>query len=388
MSTRVVRLTSATPGAIGSLLLTGPDANDFVARFFRPRYPSRETSPRLPISTAQFGSWSISPVTAEELVICRTHENTYELHCHGGLVVQQIIRQLVVCGCQSEREQTIDSLLGEQHKTLERLAHQSLIDAVTEKTAAILLDQKRGVLRSALKTISRHLIELELSQATAELERLSLTCDVGTHLTLPWNIQLAGPPNVGKSSLMNRFLGFQRAIVHPSAGTTRDLIQGVTSLEGWPVRFTDSAGIRDFDPSVSQIEQTGIERSLEAARQMDLILLIMHPGQGFQAVHQTFENTWPEKCLRVLNHCDTISPQNAERLAQTLRAIPVSAVSGDGINKLLDQVIAKLVPHPPKTGEPILFRPEITEQVKESLRELRLGNTSRALGLIQQLLEE
>jgi tRNA modification GTPase len=388
ISTRVVCLTSATPGAIGSLLLTGPDASDLVGRFFRPRYASKNSSHRLPISAAQFGSWSISPLTAEELVVCRTQETAYELHCHGGLVVQQIIKQLVDCGCQSEREQIIDSLLGEQYKTLERLAHQSLIETVTEKTAAILLDQKRGALRSALEEIFQHLVQVEISEATADLERLILTSDLGAHLSLPWNVQLAGPPNVGKSSLMNRFLGFQRAIVHASAGTTRDLIQGVTSLDGWPVRFTDSAGIRDFDPSVSQIEQTGIERSLEAARQMDLILLIIHPGQGFQAVHQTLESTWPDKCLRVLNQCDTISRQHSEQLAQTLGAVPVSALSGEGIKELLDQVISKLVPHAPKPGEPIVFRPEIAERVKESLKEIRLGNPSRALGVIKQLLEE
>jgi hypothetical protein len=91
MSTRVVRLTSATPGAIGSLLLTGPDANDLVARFFRPRYPIKDLRHRLPISAALFGFWSISPLTAEELVVCRTQETSYELHCHGGLVVEQII---------------------------------------------------------------------------------------------------------------------------------------------------------------------------------------------------------------------------------------------------------------------------------------------------------
>jgi tRNA modification GTPase len=388
MSTRVVRLTSATPGAIGSLLLTGPDANDLVARFFRPRYPIKDSRHRLPISAALFGFWSISPLTAEELVVCRTQDTSYELHCHGGLVVEQIIKQLVDCGCQWEREQIVDSLLGERYKTIERLAHQSLIETVTEKTAAVLLDQKRGALRLALEKISQHLLGLETTEATADLERLMVTSGLGAHLTLPWNVQLAGPPNVGKSSLMNRFLGFQRAIVHASAGTTRDLIQGVTSLDGWPVRFTDSAGIRDFDPSVSQIEQTGIERSLEAARRMDLILLIMHPGHGFQAVHQTLERTWPEKCLRVLNQCDTISRQHAEQLAQTLKAVPVSAVSGDGIKELLDQVITKLVPDAPTPGEPILFRAELAERVKESLRELRLGNTARALVVIQQLLEE
>lgn len=388
MSTRVVRLTSATPGAIGSLLLSGPDANDLVARFFRPRYASKNSSHRLSISAAQFGSWSISPLTAEELVVCRTQETTYELHCHGGLVVQQIIKQLVDCGCQWEREQFIDSLLGEQYKTIERLAHQSLIEAVTEKTAAVLLDQKRGALRSALEEIFQHLVQAKITEAAADLERLVLTSELGAHLMLPWNIQLAGPPNVGKSSLMNRFLGFQRAIVHASAGTTRDLIQGVTSLDGWPVRFTDSAGIRDFDPTVSQIEQTGIERSLEAARQMDLILLIMHPEQGFQAVHQTIESTWPDKCLRVLNQCDTLSCQHAEQLAKTLGAVPVSALSGDGIKELLDQVITKLIPHAPKPGAPILFQGEISARVKESLKELQLGNTSQALCVIKQLLEE
>lgn len=387
MSTRVVRLTSATPGAIGSLLLSGPNATDLVARFFRPRYQSKDASPRLPISSALFGTWSISPLTAEELVLCRIQETTYELHCHGGLVVQQIIKQLVDCGCYWERDPIIGSCSGQQHKTIERLAHKSLIEAVTEKTAAVLLDQKRGALRTALEKISQHLIALEITHATADLERLIRTSYLGAHLTHPWNIQLAGPPNVGKSSLMNRFLGFQRAIVHSSAGTTRDLIQGVTSLQGWPVRFTDSAGIRDFDPSVSQIEQTGIERSLEAARQMDLVLLIIHPSHSLQTVHQTIENTCPEKCLRVLNQCDTIASQHAKQLAQTLRAVPVSAVTGDGIQELLDHVITRLVPHVPAAGEPCLFLPELTQQVKEALKALELGNPAQSQSVIMQLLE-
>ena len=95
---------------------------------------------------------------------------------------------------------------------------------------------------------------------------------LGRHLTRPWQVVIAGAPNVGKSSLANALAGYQRAVVSEIPGTTRDLVTTEIALEGWPVELIDTAGLRE--PG-EDLESQGIERALTAAGSADVCLWVL-----------------------------------------------------------------------------------------------------------------
>ena len=95
--------------------------------------------------------------------------------------------------------------------------------------------------------------------------------DLGRHLVRPWSVVLAGPVNVGKSSLINALAGYGRSIVHHAPGTTRDAVTAATAIDGWPVELCDTAGLR---PAATPVERAGIERAQERLAQADLAVLV------------------------------------------------------------------------------------------------------------------
>ncbi len=146
-------------------------------------------------------------------------------------------------------------------------------------------------------------------------------------------VVVAGEPNVGKSSLFNRFLGQDRAIVSPQAGTTRDYLETIVNLQGYPVRLVDTAGLRDSDDS---IEQQGIAKSEQLMHEADLILYVVDAHTHNFA--QPLVMTYPEKTLAVANKIDLCPQKNIELF------VPCSATTTEGLNELIGAVCLALDP--------------------------------------------
>ena len=124
-----------------------------------------------------------------------------------------------------------------------------MADARTERTAAILLDQYHGALGRELEEIRQANDRGETSLARRRIDDLLARAELGRHLTRSWSVVLAGRPNVGKSSLLNALAGYDRAIVHPTPGTTRDAVTFATAIDGLPVELCDTAGLRSVSTS-------------------------------------------------------------------------------------------------------------------------------------------
>ena len=358
------KITGDTPSAIAVIELIGPQAAEWLARHWTPAHRSdtiridairygilrlQTQAQELPKNKLPANKLPGNAPVGESVVVCRTAEDRYELHCHGGHAASQaILNCLLDEGIQIQS--AIESFAQTQSDPIDTEATLELLKAKTLRTVRILMDQKRGALRDAFTQIDRALERADLPEARRLAEELKSWNSVGKHLTAPFDVLLCGPPNVGKSSLLNRILGYRRAIVHDQAGTTRDLLVEETSIEGWPVRIQDSAGIRTSgDPT----EQLGVQRAIQASSSADLQLILVDPAEGWTQAHQGLFDSKPQKSMLVLTKADLRLPR-----PNSLPACPslsVSAQTGEGVDDLLKAIARGLVPVEPSENQAVLF---------------------------------
>jgi tRNA modification GTPase len=371
-------LTPRGRGAVASVAVEGPAAVGIVDRLFTAA--SRKRLPELPLGRIAFGRWtaaddqSADGQPGEELVVCRVGDEQIEVHCHGGqAAVQAIVESLLQCGVvlQSAEE------YGARHEPsrLAAEARGALGKAVSERTALILLDQYHGALSREVEDIAAALRGGDRESARRRLARLLALAELGMHLVRPWRIVLAGPPNVGKSSLMNALVGYERSIVFDQPGTTRDVLTASAVLDGWPVEFADTAGLRDSNDA---LERTGVSLSREQVEHADLVLLVR------DAADRTTANleTPPDHHRRIVvwNKIDLCRPE--KRPNDGLR---VSALTGEGIEGLLNAIVSALVPVPPEPGEAMLFTERQVGIVRQAIAVLETGNAQTAATVLAEL---
>ena len=259
-------------------------------------------------------------------------------------------------------------------------ARVALAAARTERTAALLLDQYRGALRSELVKILCFVRAGQRAEAVHRLRALERLAPLGLHLTVPWRVVLAGRPNVGKSSLINAILGYQRSIVYEAPGTTRDVVTAHTAIDGWPVELADTAGLRD---SGDTIERCGVSRAWERLAAADLAVLVFDLAQPWTSDAAALVRAWPRAIL-VHNKSDLAARSSHERPPGIL----TSAVTGEGVQELIGAIGARLVPDPPSPGTAMPFRARHVDAVRECLDLIESGQIERARKTLEALLPE
>lgn len=355
----VVELTPPGRGAIASLLVEGPGALAAVGSCCRTQSGDR---PRLQpgdrLRLVRFG-----PEPAEQVVLHAAAADRVELHCHGGrAVVGRIVELLSAQGCAAiDWRQWIDRHTPDP---IVAQARQALAGAATLRTASILLDQCQGALGAALDAAAADLAAGRKPEAIAALETLARRAALGRHLVRPWRVVLAGPPNAGKSTLINALLGYARAIVHATPGTTRDLVTATTAIDGWPVELVDTAGLRQADEPLEQAGIAMAERELAAS---DLVVLVFDRSQAPTKAHAALAARYP-KALMVQNKAD-LPPAGMPSAG-----IALSAASGQGVDQLTAAIGRALVPDPAPAGAAVPFTEEQADRVETLLAQARTTN--------------
>lgn len=361
----VVRLTPPGRGALASLAVEGPGALRAVDALFRPAAGPPLAERRAgQLVFGRFGRGA-----AEEVVVRVRSAESVEIHCHGGdMAVSRIEGLLVDRGCRTLgwREwigrRSADPTCAE--------ARRALAEARTERAAAILLDQLAGALRRALAAIRKTLAEGNGAEAQRRIGELLGRAELGRRLVEPWRVVLAGAPNVGKSSLMNALAGYPRAIVHPTAGTTRDVVTLNTSLDGWPVELSDTAGLRETD---HPLERAGVEAARRQLSQADLVVLVFDAGQPWSAADQRLLESRPQ-ALVVHNKVDLPAPPGPPRPP----GLSTIGTTGQGIAALGAEIARRLVPEVPPPGSAVPFIPAHVEILRRSIDCLRRGDVAAA----------
>jgi len=332
---KIIRLTPAGRGAVASFLLCGEDALNIFLQHWQGKIPSEH--PR-------WGRLKLNVSDYEEAVVYRTAEGI-EIHTHGGEQIASAIETLfkrhgVVCTTWQEH---FASNTSQQHLALRLLPF-----APTERTAQILLDQYNGAFDREMSAIESLSDDTERQRRLARLQELA---PLGRHLVEPFRVVLAGASNAGKSSLLNAILGFQRSLVHDQPGTTRDVVSGQTALEGFPVTFFDTAGFRNSD---DDLEQQGMDKSLQSLADADLVVWVMDLTVDESQRPACPPGTNVIICYNKIDLAGT--PAQRARGEASSQSLAVSALTGEGIESLLNAIIRRLVPHPPKPGEAVPLR--------------------------------
>jgi tRNA modification GTPase len=355
----LVRLTPAGRGGVATLLLTGVNAKDiFLLRFISATDLCRlSCSPLRPY----FGKLRLDETDQFEEVVARIIDSdNVEIHCHGGNMIFTAIEQSFA----RDGVVTKNHIDPADKNSQRELALRLLPLAATERVAQILLDQYHGAMERELaeigkltaivdQNIANETIESNTDQKTQiELEQLQFQLQrrlnrieenrwVGQHLIKPFRVILTGKTNVGKSSLFNAILGYNRAITSPLSGTTRDVVVAQTAIDGFPVAIYDSAGINNFD--ANEIEEEGIKRSMELLEEVDLVIRVIDlsaPDNNLYVGDNVTKNT-----LTCYNKADLP--------VDLVDGICVSAKTGEGIADLIEKIARTLIPNPPTQHEPV-----------------------------------
>ncbi len=366
----------ATPigrGAVATIIVEGPAALNNVSKYFAPAAGKPLDS--FPLNRIVFGRWTSAESRTEELVVCRRAPDVVEIHCHGGRVAVDVISQaLLQDGCQ-----LVDWRQRLRSADANAIASEALIALAatrTERTAAILLDQYRGALSREIQQIIAAIESGELESASAHLERLNQRAKLGLHLTTPWRVVLAGPANVGKSSLVNALLGFERAIVFDQPGTTRDVLSSHTAFDGWPVELSDTAGLREDG---DQLEAAGISFARDRIAAADLVVLVFDGSLAWSRDDEQMLDV-SSNSLIVYNKCDLPTHDGPRP-----NGWHVSALQGEGLHELTAEIVRRLVPVAPQCGDAIPFLPRHLSAINIASDLLANGTLSDAIYVLRKI---
>jgi tRNA modification GTPase len=341
----IVALSTATGvGAIGIVRMSGPAAVTIVERAFR---PARGTGLEPGETHRLLYGHIADPGDGRDLdevllAVMRaphsyTREDVVEVHCHGGIAAQRAVLRLLV---------RLGARPAEPGEFTRRAFLNGRIDlAQAEGVAAIVAARSSGALRASvrqlegglsnkLRDLRRALVGL-LAQIEAtvdfsdddvdaldwarlgeglltvreELAKLLRTAFVGRALEQGLRTAIVGKPNVGKSSLLNALLMRERAIVSDIPGTTRDTVEELMEIGGIPIHLVDTAGIR---AAGDHVEMLGVERSVKAMEQADLVLGVVDVSQPWGDADRLFlEGLDPTRTIVVCNKMDLVGDVGA-----------------------------------------------------------------------------
>jgi len=371
---RVILLTPEGRGAVASLRVEGPRAAELVGRHF---IGSNSSFVQGRIHVGRWGK-----TVPEEVVVCRLAPEQVELHCHGGAAAaRRIIAELVEAGCGAVSWRAwIDS---QESDPIRATARALLAEARTERTAAILLDQYNGALAQAIGELiaaaAKAMPSDNAASVVVRLDELLGRAAIGLHLVEPWRVVLAGPPNAGKSSLINALVGFRRSIVHDQPGTTRDAVSVSAAFDGWPIELIDTAGLRISD---DPLEIAGIDRGRQQVATADAILLVFDASQPWTAELAAMARQFPAAIV-VHNKMDLVYSQAAA--TDRPPGMATGALNGTGIKALIDRVVAHLIGCELPAGAAVPFAASHAARLREAKQRIELREWSSAIAALRAI---
>ncbi len=353
--------TALGEAAISVVRVSGPQALPIAARVARlPLNVTPRRAHLVPVVDADGGALDHGLLLYFKGPASYTGEDVIEFHGHGGvLVTQRVLDRWLACGARAAEpgEFTQRAFLNGKMDLTQAEAVMDLIHAQSTLALRAANEQLAGAIGREATAMQQEIIpvlahieayidfpEEDISPETGvdllrridavlgRAQKLIATSEQGRILRHGARTVISGAPNVGKSSLLNALLGFERAIVSPTAGTTRDTIEEIIQVHGIPLRLVDTAGLREAG---DDIERVGIQRTERELERADLVIEVVDGSLAASAPRLVLSPELERRRILILNKSDL--DIHADWRGEP-NAIPVSCLTGAGVESLRDAI--------------------------------------------------
>ena len=374
----ICALATAAGGAIGIIRISGPKSLEILSHVF-----TKDLSNAQP-NTIHYGNIKDGTEVVDEVLVSvfraphsYTGEDSVEISCHGSrYILNKALALLIANGCRQAGpgEFTQRAYLNGKMDLSQAEAVADLIASTNQATHQIAMSQLRGHFSSKLAQLREQLLkltsllELELDFSDHEdlefadrselfelaktidnhVNRLAYSFQTGQALKQGLPVAIVGKTNVGKSTLLNRLLKDDRAIVSDVHGTTRDTIEDTIDINGITFRFIDTAGIRQTQ---DEVEQIGITRTYAAIEKARIVLWLIDAEPSTKEINNILQCTENKKLIVIKNKADKTDNNSYNTLK--LPFITISAKFGSGIDEL-EQAIYQAADIPALTENDII----------------------------------
>lgn len=390
---------------IGVVRISGSDAEAIAARFRRPGVALVHRQATVCRWVDENGA-AIDDVVATlfKTPNSYTGEDIVEISAHGNpLILSRIVATVCSAGARiaSPGEFTLRAVRNGKLDLIQAEAVRNFIDAQTDAQAQMALRQMGGSLSNRIHPTKERLIDIiahleagidfadddvhppdgraiaaRIGTVHDELVELQKTYSYGKLLAVGLRLAIVGKPNVGKSSLFNRFVGADRAIVTSMPGTTRDVLTESISLDGIPLRFSDTAGLRE---TVDPIEKIGTERTVETLSEADLVIVVLDGSAELDDADRSILSRVEQTAhVVVINKSDL--PQ-----AAAVSGVRVSALTGEGVDALENAIREFLKSRGEGLSDSILTSARQNENVTIAIRALDKGRNALEQGIPHEM---
>ena len=412
----IVAPATALGGAIAVIRMSGEGAVACCSRLFKGRKPLVEAASH----TIHYGTICDGERVVDDVVVAifraphsYTGEESVEISIHGSrYIASEVIRLLCEQGARMAEagEFSQRALAAGRIDLSQAEAVADLIAAESRAAHAVAATQMRGgysalldELREELLNITS-LLELELDFSEEDVEfadraklrsmlektdkavvRLMESFKVGNAIREGVSVAIVGYPNVGKSTLLNRLVGDDRAMVSDIAGTTRDTIEESVVIDDIKFRFVDTAGLHDTD---DRLEQMGIERTEQALRKARIILWMQEAGDTTSSFRE-FTPKPDQTMLRIVNKIDLAGNTFADSAQESdIPTFYISAKSGEGVDTLIEKFKSLTNATAAYEGEVIVSSQRHYEALQQAREALKSALAALDMGISSDLLSE
>ncbi len=342
MNTFAAVMTGKGTGAISTVQVFGDSAGAVIEKIFTPA----GTKPaRFKTGEILLGTITDANKTIDQVTIGCEGPKTFAINCHGNpLIVADIMQLLQRCGVTLlTAEQLLIKMLSTQKSigTIALEAKTSQLKAKTIEGTKLIVNQIDAGLSKKASEWMEKINAISLEQLSAEAGRILEDSRTAKLIIAGCTAALIGPPNSGKSTLLNYLAGRQKAIVTDIKGTTRDWVEAVCRIESLSLRLIDTAGLNEeLLGSEDTVEKAAQKKSLQILEQADLILLVLDNSQtNDQLNERIIDSIANKKIITVLNKCDLPAKFDINELPEALsNSVKISAMEGTGIEDLLEKI--------------------------------------------------